>query len=256
LIYANTNIRIPEPSCDDPYVIQRGDTLGDLAKKHDTTVDEILKENKDIKDPDKIYAGYELKIPGRKPEGECPIPPKGGPGTGGPGTGGPGTGGPGTEGPGTGGPGTGGPGTEGPGTKGPEKKGPEEKGPEKQKPEKIEEPKDKKKTEEPKAEEKLPEDKDKPCEECDTKCNVKIACAHKERNLKNKKPKVICVVPDAKPSKTKLGEGVSVYSDTVGIELTGSQAPDELNHNLDSDSVNRTSKTDNRKVFEVEASYT
>ncbi|MBU2714502.1 LysM peptidoglycan-binding domain-containing protein, partial [Zooshikella harenae] len=225
LIYANTNIRIPEPSCDDSYVIQRGDTLGNLAKKHDTTVDEILKENKDIKDPDKIYAGYELKIPGRKPEGECPIPPEGGPEKG-----------------------------------GPKKKGPEEKGPEKQKPEKIEEPKDKKKTEEPKkkepkAEEKLPEDKDKPCEECDTKCNVKIACAHKERNLKNKKPKVICVVPDAKPSQTKLGEGVSVYSDTVGIELTGSQAPDELNHNLDSDSVNRTSNTENRKVFEVEASY-
>ncbi|WP_038292206.1 LysM peptidoglycan-binding domain-containing protein [Zooshikella ganghwensis] len=250
LIYANTNIRIPEPSCDDPYVIKRGDTLGDLAKKHDTTVDEILKENKDIKDPDKIYAGYELKIPGRKPQDECPVPPKGGPEKQEPVK------------------------IEEPKDKKkieePKKQEPEKieepkdkkkiEEPKKQEPEKIKEPKDKEKTkepeeQEPKAEEKLPEDKDKPCEECDSKCNVKIACAHKKRSLKNKKPKVISVVPDVKPSKTKLGDGVNEYSDTIGIELSGSQAPDKLNHNLDAKAVKKVSDTKDRKTFEVEASY-
>ncbi|WP_027709962.1 LysM peptidoglycan-binding domain-containing protein [Zooshikella ganghwensis] len=264
LIYANTNIRIPEPSCDDPYVIKRGDTLGDLAKKHDTTVDEILKENKDIKDPDKIYAGYELKIPGQKPGEECPVPPEGGPrtggpgiggpgtggpgtggpgtggpgtggpGTGGPGTGGPGTGGPGTGGPGTGGPGTGGPGTGGPGTGGPETEGPKKKGPEKQEPEKIEEPKDKKKTEEPKkeepkAEEQLPEDKDKPCEECDSKCRVRVGCKHDSRSIVN--PPYLAVVPSGN-DKGKIEEEKykEIDSDLINVRIEGNQAPEKVQY--------------------------
>jgi len=45
------------------YKIQRGDTLSAIASKNKTTVDEILKANQDIKDPNNIYAGSTLKLP-------------------------------------------------------------------------------------------------------------------------------------------------------------------------------------------------
>ncbi|MBU2714138.1 LysM peptidoglycan-binding domain-containing protein [Zooshikella harenae] len=228
LIYANTNIRIPEPSCDDPYVIQRGDTLGDLAKKHDTTVDEILKENKDIKDPDKIYAGYELKIPGRKPQEECPVPPKGGP----------------------------------------EKQEPvkieeptdkkkiEE--PKKQEPVKIEEPTDKKKTEEPKkkepkSEEKLPEDKDKPCEDCTSSCDVKIWCEHEKRAY-SKKAEYFGVVPSSKgksknPWKQKL-------TDELLIHVRGNQAPKTVTYGGEKNSqVIKGEKNGDLTSFKIKSEY-
>lgn len=44
------------------YTIKRGDTLGKIAKKYNTTVNELAKIN-NIKDPNKIYAGKTLKIP-------------------------------------------------------------------------------------------------------------------------------------------------------------------------------------------------
>ena len=51
------------------YVIQRGDTLWDLARKHKTSVDELLRLNPHIKDRNKIYAGRTLNLP------EPPPPP-------------------------------------------------------------------------------------------------------------------------------------------------------------------------------------
>jgi LysM repeat protein len=43
------------------YKIQKGDTLGSIAKRYDTTVEAISKENK-IADPNKIQAGSTLAI--------------------------------------------------------------------------------------------------------------------------------------------------------------------------------------------------
>jgi len=53
------------------YVIQRGNTLWDLARKHKTTVDELLRLNPHIKDRNKIYAGRTLNLPDPEP----PPPP-------------------------------------------------------------------------------------------------------------------------------------------------------------------------------------
>ena len=44
------------------YTIQKGDNLTKIAKEFGTTVDELVKLN-NIKDPNLIYAGAELKIP-------------------------------------------------------------------------------------------------------------------------------------------------------------------------------------------------
>ena len=45
------------------YTIQSGDTLSELAVRFDTSVKELLKANKKIKDPDLIFAGAKLNIP-------------------------------------------------------------------------------------------------------------------------------------------------------------------------------------------------
>ena len=45
------------------YTIQRGDTLGELAKKYHTTVNTLMSLNKDtIVDKNKIYAGRKMWI--------------------------------------------------------------------------------------------------------------------------------------------------------------------------------------------------
>lgn len=45
------------------YKIKAGDTLSALAEKFDTTVDDLVKANPKIKDPDLIYTGDDLEIP-------------------------------------------------------------------------------------------------------------------------------------------------------------------------------------------------
>lgn len=48
------------------YTVQKGDTLGVIAKKYGCTVAEILAANSDlIKNPNRIYPGWQLKIPQR-----------------------------------------------------------------------------------------------------------------------------------------------------------------------------------------------
>lgn len=44
------------------YIIQQGDTLSQIAEQFDTSVDEIMEKNKNIKNPDIIYAGNYLCI--------------------------------------------------------------------------------------------------------------------------------------------------------------------------------------------------
>lgn len=44
------------------YIIKPGDTLSEIALKYDTSVEKILKNNKNISNPDLIYAGDYLII--------------------------------------------------------------------------------------------------------------------------------------------------------------------------------------------------
>lgn len=52
------------------YTISRGDTLGAIAKKNNTTVEALAKAN-NIADPNKIYAGSKIKLPGAV---SAPVP--------------------------------------------------------------------------------------------------------------------------------------------------------------------------------------
>ncbi|SIS79945.1 LysM peptidoglycan-binding domain-containing protein [Alicyclobacillus vulcanalis] len=46
------------------YIVQPGDTLGNIAVKYDTTVSAIVRAN-GIKNPNMIYPGQVLKIPSK-----------------------------------------------------------------------------------------------------------------------------------------------------------------------------------------------
>jgi LysM repeat protein len=50
------------------YRIKSGDTLGNIAKRYNTSVDALMKSNTQIKDANLIYAGDKLNIPGSKDE--------------------------------------------------------------------------------------------------------------------------------------------------------------------------------------------
>ena len=52
------------------HTVERGDTLSTLAKKHGTTVAEIMKYNPKIKDKNVIITGWELEIPDNRPSGQ------------------------------------------------------------------------------------------------------------------------------------------------------------------------------------------
>jgi LysM repeat protein len=49
------------------YTVRRGDTLTSISKAHNTTVDEMMKANPQIKDRDLIFAGSVLKVPQQAP---------------------------------------------------------------------------------------------------------------------------------------------------------------------------------------------
>lgn len=57
----------PKSNIDNPffenYVIKKGDNLTKIAKANNTTVQELLKANPNIKNPNLIYSGEKLKIP-------------------------------------------------------------------------------------------------------------------------------------------------------------------------------------------------
>lgn len=49
------------------YTIQRGDTLSKIARDNNTTVDELMRLNTQITDPNRIYAGAKLNLPNQTP---------------------------------------------------------------------------------------------------------------------------------------------------------------------------------------------
>ena len=51
----------PQAPQEEYYTIKKGDTLSGIAKKYDTSVNELVKLN-NIKDPDKIYAGDKIRV--------------------------------------------------------------------------------------------------------------------------------------------------------------------------------------------------
>jgi LysM repeat protein len=68
VISAGAKLRIPDKfesrgSSGDTYSVRKGDTLGELARRFDTSVDALAKANH-IKDPDVISVGQKLRIPG------------------------------------------------------------------------------------------------------------------------------------------------------------------------------------------------
>lgn len=49
------------------YVVQKGDTLTEIAEAHDKAVDYLVRLNK-LEDPDKIYVGQRIQLQGKAPE--------------------------------------------------------------------------------------------------------------------------------------------------------------------------------------------
>lgn len=61
--------------CGQSYVVQSGDTLSSIAVQLDTTVDAILACNPDIEDPNLIFPGQVLAIPGHDASGISTLEP-------------------------------------------------------------------------------------------------------------------------------------------------------------------------------------
>ena len=66
-VYVNTPppTQPPPPPGGQVYYAQRGDTLRKIAARYGTTVDAILKVNPNIKNPNIIYVGQAITIPGQ-----------------------------------------------------------------------------------------------------------------------------------------------------------------------------------------------
>ena len=61
--------KIVTPTTEDPsHSVVKGDTLGAIAKKNNTSVEEVMKFNPDIKDANKIEINQKIKIPTIKKE--------------------------------------------------------------------------------------------------------------------------------------------------------------------------------------------
>ena len=62
LIYIGQRLKIPKNTNYITYTVVRGDTLWNIARRYNTTVDTLVKLN-NIKNPNLIYVGQKLKIP-------------------------------------------------------------------------------------------------------------------------------------------------------------------------------------------------
>ena len=64
LIFAGQTLCVPDGPNVQVYVVQDGDTLGEIAQRFGTTVDALVEAN-NIEDPDLIFSGQRLRIPRR-----------------------------------------------------------------------------------------------------------------------------------------------------------------------------------------------
>lgn len=62
----------PRPAGGGSYLIQRGDTLGEIAARHGTRVEALMAANPQIRDPNLILAGDTLQLP----QGDAPWGPR------------------------------------------------------------------------------------------------------------------------------------------------------------------------------------
>jgi len=60
----NSNAKTAEEILSKEHLVSSGDTLSAIAKKYNTNIDALLKSNSSITDPDKIYVGQKITIPG------------------------------------------------------------------------------------------------------------------------------------------------------------------------------------------------
>ena len=60
-IYPGQRLRITIPARADYYVVRPGDTLGNIARRFQTTVEELVKRNQ-IRNPNQIYVGQILRV--------------------------------------------------------------------------------------------------------------------------------------------------------------------------------------------------
>lgn len=66
--------KIPRPPKVCPgflYTVQKGDTLFNIARRFNISLEQLLRSNPQIKDPDVIFPGQQICIPVRKPIIEC-----------------------------------------------------------------------------------------------------------------------------------------------------------------------------------------
>jgi LysM repeat protein len=52
------------------YVVQRGDTLGAIARRYNTTVTTLLRLNPQIRNPNRLYVGQRIRVPAPAPSEE------------------------------------------------------------------------------------------------------------------------------------------------------------------------------------------
>ena len=62
--YTEFKTILKEASTSSDYTVVLGDTLGSLAKTHGVKLADLIAANKQIKNPDRIYPGDIIKIPG------------------------------------------------------------------------------------------------------------------------------------------------------------------------------------------------
>jgi LysM repeat protein len=67
---ATATPRPTEPPAPTPqvYTVRQGDLLSKIAKKFDVTIEDLLKANPQIKNPDRITVGDKITIPVPQPD--------------------------------------------------------------------------------------------------------------------------------------------------------------------------------------------
>ena len=65
ILFALIAVASCQKTCSPIYVVKKGDTLGNIAKSLHVPLPDLEKANPCITNPDKIYPGCIIRIPGR-----------------------------------------------------------------------------------------------------------------------------------------------------------------------------------------------